>query len=307
MNNIDFWLRNAAVSIGQFFPGQKQSLSPKIEKVRISFNIIKTSETPGNKATIQIYNIKDSTRSHLKQSEFLTKLVAGTERIILPKIIVILEVGYMGTGIERLFIGEVERHNIKKVGPNWITEIVLKSGKTEIEETVMDKTYRGKNLGLTDSGIDIKKVVGDLKDKIKSGGRIAADKIKDRIKSKKLNNGLVVSGKAMDSLKNIFEKDDQDNREPSIQDDELIVPTPTGDDGEEVPLLSVESGLLGSPITKEKGIEFKALINPWVRPGRSVYIKSRGIEGFYRVRTAKFKGDTHDNDWLMTCEAVERE
>ena len=56
---------------------------------------------------------------------------------------------------------------------------------------------------------------------------------------------------------------------------------------------------------REEGIEFKSLLNPKIRPGRLVSIASSKVIGLYKVRKAKYKGDTHGGTYEVTAEAKE--
>jgi hypothetical protein len=106
----------------------------------------------------------------------------------------------------------------------------------------------------------------------------------------------------MKTLKNLLGKQ---GKEASIQNNSLQIATPT--ENTRAITISAETGMIGSPVSREKGIEFKALINPILQPSgetNSIFLNSVGFNSIYRVRSLKFKGDTHDNPWFMQGVAI---
>ena len=52
---------------------------------------------------------------------------------------------------------------------------------------------------------------------------------------------------------------------------------------------------------RRRGVQFKALINTDIVPGRVVRLESDWITGYYRVNTARFSGDMRGNEWYVEC------
>ncbi|MCK5610313.1 hypothetical protein KAR91_51045 [Candidatus Pacearchaeota archaeon] len=257
---------------------------------RISFDIVKNTEQ--NKAKIRIYNLAERSRKFLNENDELGDIQ------------VTLEVGYKQVGLKVLFIGDVERSTYKRVGPDWITELHCKDGGQAIQNVKLDKSYAG------DVKVDIQTVVKDLVDQIKDKAKVNVDnvmaQIKQKVQSEKIDWGLNIQGLAMKTLRSLLGKQ---GKEVSIQDNNLEFAEPTEKEStkESAITISAETGMVGSPVSREKGIEFKALINPLLKPmGQisSVFINSVGFKSIYRVRSLKFKGDTHDNPWYMQGIAV---
>jgi hypothetical protein len=83
-------------------------------------------------------------------------------------------------------------------------------------------------------------------------------------------------------------------------------------------LLTPQTGLIGvpermekyhKPGSKRKGtptqIRVVSLLQPSLLPGRQVLVQSDELTGSYIVQKASFKGDTHGDDWTVTCECSE--
>lgn len=301
----DSWLRQATVSFGPkrggtgvkimsgllpgglFRPRGTQFFIPT-GNVRISFDIIKNNAVQANKAKIRIYNLSKESRRFLNENDFPGKIQLT------------LEVGYIKTGLKVLFIGDVERSSYKRTGPDWITEIECKDGLQAIQEVKLDKSYAG------DATVNIQTVVQDIYKELKDKARVNVDTIKahlaEKVDSEKLDWGLNIQGLAMKSLETLLAKQ---GKETSIQNNALAIAEPK--DKTRAITISPETGMIGSPVTREKGIEFKALINPILQPSgetNSIFLLSEGFNSIYRVRSLKFKGDTHDNPWFMQGVAI---
>jgi len=249
-----------------------------IEKLRISFNIVKDGDSGPNKAKISIYNLSESTYALLENTKAL-------------KIKVKLETGYAGD-FETLYIGDVIKSVRKMVGPDRITTIELATGSNANKDVHFDKSYK--------AGTNKKTIIKDIVNKIKAEAGIAVKNLGE-INNVIAQNGISISGMAKDLLDTLL--GDQ-GLEYSNQDDILEIVRPNGDIGESVISLSSDSGLLEIPAKRDEGIQFKALIQTGIKPGRLVEIKSNDVNGQYRIRKCKYKGDTHDKDWFVESVAI---
>jgi hypothetical protein len=128
------------------------------------------------------------------------------------------------------------------------------------------------------------------------------------ISNEKFINSTTFSGASKDILDTLIKRE---GLEWNIQDGELFV-MPTAQQKNEVAVISKDSGLLGMPIRREKGIEFESLLNPLIKPNVTVRIKSkvgtaRDIDELFVVKRAVYVGDTREGDWLVKCQAIEPE
>jgi hypothetical protein len=261
------WKRNAAVIFG--IKGQQGT---RVEDLKISFEIEKTSESNTNSATILIYNLNPNHRGILQKEENL---------------FIILEVGYGGE-FNQLFIGDISKVIITKQGNDWVTNIEAGDGNQSLKDATLDKSYK--------NGTPIKTIINDAIDSMKVTGNVVAGVISD-VGDEVFQQGVSIS----DTAKNVIDKlTSKLGLEFSIQDNEIQILGPDSDIGDSAILINPDLGLIGSPIKRDKGIEFTALIfTTKVRPGILVKLESREIEGTFKVRKINFVGDTRGNDWVM--------
>jgi len=246
--------------------------------LRVSFSVAKTSESNSNVARISVYNLNPDSRA-LMETQPLS---------------VILEVGYRqieaNEFLEILAVGDVKRGKVKheRQGADWVTTLEIGDGEIALQEKIYNKAF--------EPGASLRKIMSDVAG---SFGKPVAKII--GLEDKTYNSSQTFSGSSKDVLDNLTK---EAGLEWSIQDDEVQILKPDGNTTDEVIVLNSATGLLNSPVKREQGVEFKALINPSIRPGRRVKIESRDLEGVYRVRKATFNGDTHEGSWTVDVEAI---
>ncbi len=262
----DLYLRKVEIEI---LPAEGKAT--KIDELRIKFKCEKTNESHPNPASIEIYNLSDRTRSLLE---------AKNTRVS-------LKVGYQDTA-EMIFIGSVTKVAHKRETADIITTLEVADGGNKFRNARLEKGYP--------PGIGTKAVMDDLATAL--GFPVSA---MVGVPDVKYANGLTLSGLARDHLNNLTSKN---KLEWSIQDESLqVIPRdrPTLDS---VILLSPDTGLIGFPAKTDKGVEFVSLIQPRLRPGRSVKIESRVMKGIFKIRKVTHEGDAHQGDFLSKCEAT---
>lgn len=273
------WNRKAIVTMG---PKGEQGV--KIEGLRVSFDIEKTLGQPANNAKVMIYNLNESNKSILKTKENLS---------------LALEVGY-GDNVDLLFTGDIVRSTTQRNGADFISTIEIEDGDEGLRKATLDKSYV--------AGTNEKTIIQDALQSMKDTGQVIIGTIAT-LKDNIAQNGFSASGLASDIVNGLAKKQDHDF---SIQDNETQILKADEDTGEEAIVLTPSTGLIGSPrigligkdATKTDGIEFKALIQTTrFKPGRIAQIKSREVDGFFKILKSKFTGDTHAPAWFVTCEA----
>jgi len=276
ITNLDYELlfdRDATLTISR--QGGEYS-GKEIKGLRIAFNIEKTTESSANKATIKVYNMGVETWSLFETEEDL---------------FVILNAGYVNLK-ENLFVGNVSKANREQNGATSIVTIECRDGGKALQQARIDRSYA--------PGIDIKKALNDTLDAMKTAGNIVVGEISAFI-SGKSNNGLTLSG----SCKKIIDKlCQQKGLEWSIQNNTLIIKDPDTPLQSTAPVISPQTGLIGSPKHKDKGIELTCLIQPNISPGMKIKVESKSFNDFFQVRKINYMGDTHDNVWNARIEAV---
>lgn len=259
-------------------------------KTRLKFDIKKTTDSSSNKAKITIYNLAPTSRAFLEKDN----------------LVVLLKAGYLG-GIARIFFGDLKRKITERKGPDVFTE--MECGDTE--DLLTDKKIQlslGKdatlqqvlNFALGELGLTPERISG-FKDKV-------------------FKNGFTFSGTVTNLIDYITTESDQDW---SIQDGELQILGKDLATSETAVVVSPETGLIGFPTKTKDGIEFKSLLNPGIRPGRVVQVRSKQFRGlfgvgadgggsraiaesggFTKAALVHHKGDTRGAEWSTKCEGV---
>lgn len=265
--------------------GPKGGQGVRIEGLRVAFDITKTNRKSANNAKIMIYNLNESNKSLLKTKEDLS---------------LTLEIGYGINNIDLLFTGDIVKSSTQRNGPDFISTIEVDDGDQALTTATIDKSYV--------AGTNLKTVINDSLQSMKDAGQIVIGSI-NSIKDDIAQNGFTASGLASSVIDQITKKQ---GLEFSIQDNETQILGIDEDTGEEAIVLTPTTGLIGSPrigligkeASKIDGIEFKALIQTTrFKPGRVAQIKSREVDGFFKILKSKFTGDTHAPAWFVTCEA----
>lgn len=257
--------RTAELTVG--VPGEQ---GKKFTKLRMTFSIEKSIESNPNPGKVSIYNLSEQSRALFEQK----------------KATIIFAAGY--TIPEVLFTGDVKKPLHNRSGPDWITEIEAGDGETAYQEARIDKSYS--------PGSSVRQIVTDLGKSLGTSiGEIQG------VTAETFVQGFVASGPVRKYLDEMTQKQ---GLKWSIQDNALQILPKGGSTTEEAIVLSAASGLVGNPKKKDKGVEFQALLQPKIKPGRKVIIVSKTVTGTYTVQKVTHSGDTEGGDWYSTCEAI---
>ncbi len=251
--------------------------------LRIVFRVTKTNAKAPNTSEITIYNLAQETRAKLQQKGLR----------------VLLEAGYVATGIARVFVGDVRTADPIGDGVNW--KMVLKCGDGE-------RSFRFARAAESFAGGT---TVGDVVRycAAQMGLALGNSTTQAAKLSTQLAHGWTSHGAASTELDRILRSV---GYRYSIQDGEIQILAPGESLAQTVPLLSPETGLvgwpeMGSPDKKNKPatLKFKALLMPQARPGCRVQVRSeRCPNGVYRALRVEHTGDTRGNDWYSSFESV---
>lgn len=241
---------------------------------RIQFKVTRTLKKEPNTSEITISNLNSTSRGNLQKR--------GVK--------LLLEAGYKSTGVARYFAGDVRSVDHIRADADWESKLRLGDGErawnfSRVSESFAPGTARSdvaKRVGSL-LGID----VGNLND--------WASKI-----SGSYDQGFTAFG----STARVFDQIIKGAQlEWSIQDNALQILDPYGTLDLPIPVISEDSGMVGSPemgAPKKKGapglIKVKSLLFP-TKPGAKVKLKSDRYDGYLRVESVTFTGDTHGGDW----------
>lgn len=277
----ELYLRKVVLEI---FPAN--GASKKIEDLRIKFKCEKTNEGKPHKSKIEIFNLSEQTRSMLEAKNTRVRVAIGY--------LGLKPGGLAGSGIgstssvETVLIGTITKVAHKTETADRITTVEVADGGNKYRNARLDKGYP--------PNVKLKDVIADLTEEL--GLPKGAQ---DGIPDKNYANGLSLSGPIRDHLNKLCQAN---GLEWSIQDETLqIIPTGKAT-SDSILEISPDSGLVGSPAKTDKGVEFETLLQPTIRPGRRVKIKSRDVNGIFKVRRVDHEGDSHQGTFLSKCQAT---
>lgn len=249
-------------------------------QLKIAFNISKTIDGEQNEGTISLYNLADSTRNAMGR-EF-------TE--------VRLDAGYTppsgGSNVGTIFLGQIRDVTHSRQGSNIVTELQVAEGEEATRKATVSKTLP-KGSSVDDVANEIMK--GFEAYEISKGEWKFPDDLPT------LKRPYSMFGRAAPEFDRLG---DSYGFYWSIQGDVLDICPGDGFLGG-VAILNARTGLIDVPAITDNGCNFKALLNPDVRPGRQVIIESSIIEmnspgGRYRVSQCTFAGDNLDGEFTVS-------
>ncbi len=249
--------------------------------LRLQFKVTRTLKKEPNTSEITITNLNNDSRSALQKK--------GSK--------VMLEAGYRGTGVSRYFVGDIRNADHIRANGDWESKLSLGDGErawgfSRISESFAPGTPKSdviRRVGIV-MGID----KGNLDDAV---GNISGA----------FEQGFCAAG----NTARVFDKLIKGAKlEWSVQDNALQILDPYATLNLPVPVLSESTGLVGSPemgAPKKKGgtglVKCKHLLFP-TKPGAKVKLESSRYDGYLRVESCVFTGDTHGGDWYTEIEGT---
>ncbi|MNF38535.1 hypothetical protein D3C85_584970 [compost metagenome] len=264
----------------------------KITDLQIKFDISKSADNKrtGNTAYVEVYNLSRSTLGKL-ETEYLTCSLA---------------LGYRDTGIQTVLSGNVVETSTSKSGPDQITKLSLGEGYSSLNHQRLNELVApGKTL------IDVIEAIRSAMPGVARGAYVGAN----------LNNKVLYGYPLNGAPRELLTRFARENKlEWRIDNFALYVNEENGlvnTDTSEAPVVSIDTGLIDIPYyvsgdqsklptdqRRRTGVQFKALLNPNIIPGKLIRLESTvlpQLTGFYRVNDVKYSGDYRGNDWTMDC------
>lgn len=271
-----------------------------VSELRIVFAIKKTDGQTPNTANIRVYGLNSDTRNRI-QTEYTD---------------VLLQAGY-----EQNF-GVVFTGTAKKVikGSDNNTDPFL-----EIQAADGDTAYNFSTVNATISaGASQRDQIDQIAKVMKAKGvQTGSVQVDD---TQKLPRGKVMYGMSRDYMR---QSSSSGGSSWTIQNGVLQVIPLTGVLPDQAVVLNSGTGLIGRPEQTNTGIKFRCLLNPFILVGGSLQIDQKDIQeaqaetdpastkkdkdapatieadGFYRVITLSYTGDTRGTDWYCEGEALD--
>lgn len=242
---------------------------PGTSGFRIGFKVEKDASSTVNKAEIRIYNLTSTSRGLAENPKNIIELFAGYGKE--PKL---------------LFRGNPSRVISSVGGPDSVTTFEVGDGLKAFQDARVDVSFK-KGTPVNDVFQTLTNAMGLAKGEQKE------------IPPKAFPGGLSLSGPVRDHMNYLTGKLDL---EWSIQNGAVQILPKGKSTSQAAFLLSSETGLIGSPNKKDKGLEVVSLLQPEINPGRIVEIKSKFVNGQFRVEKVSHEGDTADTAWFTRIE-----
>lgn len=264
---------------------------------RIAFSVEQTSESNANNAQISIFNVNRDSRQF-----------ASAESVR-----VILNAGF-GENPDILFIGQADDDKtvVERNAGDIILTLICGDGRKELKEATVNQTF--------EAGASVQQIIESA---AQSFGLSANPRI-EGVEQETFSQSVTVSDSAKDILDKYTKKQgliwsiqngvvEVRKQDQAIADETIVLENifATGlNQNERVYNRFISgTGLLGIPKKREDGgIEVTSLLNPKLRPGRILEIRTNrpGFEfdGTFVIRRAQHSGDNYRGAWQTVVEAV---
>lgn len=248
-----------------------------LDDLRVEFAVTKSLSSSANEAEIAVYNLAEGHRNALGRELEDVRLEAG---YIPPE-------GGDQTGV--IFTGQIREVRNERRGPDIVSRILCGDGDRTLRRADVSKTFP--------AGTPIKDIFKHVADELAKQGATVGEL--DLPELPAVTRPYSMAGPArreMDRLGRMAKT------YWSIQNG--VIETIPGDSFIGTILsFDAETGLIGVPTITDNGCSASVLLNPEIRPGRRVQIKSDLVDlnaedGIYRVSQVAFSGDNRDGRFL---------
>lgn len=236
----------------------------------IDFDISRDTSSSVNQATFKIYNLNENTRSQLFKDRY-SLLDYGTGTGYRK---IIFQAGYGGQ-LTTCFVGAMLQAHSYRSGTEMVTHIQALDGGYAIANSQINTSF-GK-------GVSVQTVLESL-----SGSLFDIQQGAVSDTSGTLNRGIVFNGNAWGFLTETFS-----DKEVFIDMQELYILNRNDATKTFVPLISAETGLLGTPMRESTNLTVDIIFEPRVKVGNIVEIKSTTnpfFNGQFKITGIKHNG-----------------
>lgn len=228
------------------------------------FSIDRNTLAQANTASFTVYNLDQNTRNKCYKDLYQTTVYKGVE----------FYAGY-GENLSLLFKGNIKRGYSERVGTNFFTKIEAYDGGFAFVNGYSNKSF---SAGTPKNEI-LDSLIADLP-KVKKG-------IVGKGFDEKLVKGNTYDDNTMKLLRSITnEHIFIDNERVNILTDEECLPS-------NLPMITADTGLLGTPLKEESSIAFNMVFEPRLLVGQEIYLESStepSYNGSYKVIGFKHSG-----------------
>jgi hypothetical protein len=247
-----------------------------------------------NTADLKIWNLSETSLKQLSQAaQTITVATApgGNVKVIPVKIVA----GYE-TGTATIFLGELRAASTIRDGEDFVTE--LQSGDGDLAQILTRSNF------MMPKGSNALQVVTQCLDDMETGhGNLSSQSIQSILKSEQLYSlGAMLKGSSWQIIRDTCKSVGLECSIANGQAQFLSTGQPLAGDAYE---LTPTQGLIGEPTVDTKGImSCTTLLIPHIKPGSTIVVNSRFVNGTYRVISMTTTGQTwgDDSEWQHEIE-----
>lgn len=269
-----------------------------VSTLRVKFRIEKVFRPIPSKLEVRIYNLSQVTRERIAATaRERARAVPQQPGIVQPRrrYFVGIDAGYEQF-LTRIFYGDVFRSHVEIDGTDSVVVVEAQDGGVSLYSARVSKSFRP---GATVECV-MKHLVEALGVEPGNSHEVLID-VRLRDSMRNFTAGVVLSGSAAYEMDRLCVGA---GLEWAIQDNALVL-TPLGRGiSETAPLLSPQTGLIGSPSRDQitRIVKGKCNIMPDVAPGRLVEVQCALFKEVIRIYKTVTVGDTHGNEWYIEFE-----
>ncbi len=253
-----------------------------IENLKVTFSITKNLRKEPNPASITIHNLAEQTRAEFLSYPAHITLSAGYE-------------GDMGV----IYKGDVRPQGAsnRHEGTEWLTTVECGTGARAFRHGRVSQSFR--------AGTDLKTLVSSA---AKSMGLKLPEKGTDAKEFiSQIAQGVTLEGPSQSQMETLLNAKGFSH---SVQDDQLQIYRIGEARTEEAIVISPDTGMVGSPEfeapsgkKKKTVLRVKTLLDRSLEPRKLIQVRSRSINGNFRILSVAHTGDTHGQAWYSEIEA----
>lgn len=248
--------------------------------LRIQFQFERDLEGNADKGKLVIFNLNQHNRNAIVRGSTIR-----------------LKAGYKSR-IGLIFTAFVRKVKTEQQGPDVVTMFELGDGEPSLTYGRVNRSYTER---VTLAQI-LQDVTQDLSLDLAGNVAVVSPGVIKGIPDVSFGQGIVLEGGVKNVLNTLLRPHRLDWK---IQHDKLVILPRQGTLYATAAVISAATGMTGIPAFSEKYMTFQSLLNANLVPGALVQMQSKNarLNGYYKLRTCKYSGDTHDAPWNVDCEA----
>jgi hypothetical protein len=264
-----------------------------IRDLRVRFEIEKhigseDSGEPGrNTCAVTVTNLSENSRAELQVKPLHVRIDAG----------------YDGS-VSRLFQGDLRWSQSRNESVDWETRLELGDGERALRGARSNRSF--------EAGTTLKVVLADVAKSM--GLALPANALEKPEMATQFVNGISISGRSEYELKRLLKPH---KLHWSVQFGELQILSRNEyvKDADKPPIISQDTGMIGTPeyasppkestsnnTQSHSTLTVRSLLYPGLYPGKRVEIRSRSVNGLFRIDSVRHVGDTEGDEWQTELE-----